>query len=605
MIQGKLGLSYREKEQVKPTQVKKITPRQVTKWVGSLPIANTGDTSKRLYQMLLECNKSKLGDDDRYKIMMQLHPVIHMILKTLSKSFTGHTLNLTNRQRKISALVQALHTEMAVGFKNIIEHRSESINILNKKMMLTSLYLTLDYLSLTIVRCYQIYTVVPDRIWQEINTLYRFAVEKELHDKKCPIEGYNVENSIHDLFIRICLLSISNPYQLRQQEIETLFKSMPVYTQLCELDTFYKEHTKNTCYVIDLNSGFPPTHQNFLPNQTSLNALSLNLDSAIEQLQKELENNKRANPNLSIHGLSIRLIRHLLKNWAQLTERSASRTSSGGKIHVTVGLAATYQYLCDPEEEVSHEKKGNGTLLHATVEPIAEDDPLVNPLLNTPDSDDVWDKYYQSKDKRDPDREPFGKRLPELDSEPQELLEAEIINMSPGGYCLHLVEQPPANTHIGEIIGLLEIDGDGSEHWHIGVIRWLKRQSQVPGIQFGIQLIAPSAKAVITETSSATALTKVHESLLLPELAGIGQAATVITPGSAFKQNQEIKIINGERVYDVKLTKIAASSQSFKQYYFERSDNPQLKIKSKKTAAQKPADPPLPKDGLEGVWDLI
>ena len=116
MVQGELGLTIRAPEAVMLTQVEKLSPRLVARWIEALPIANVSVSSRKIYQLLLECNKSMLDDDDRFKILMAVNPSVQWVLKSLSKHFTGHTLNLSEKQKKVAALVQALHTEMAIGF---------------------------------------------------------------------------------------------------------------------------------------------------------------------------------------------------------------------------------------------------------------------------------------------------------------------------------------------------------------------------------------------------------------------------------------------------------------------------------------------------------
>ncbi len=610
MIQGTLGLSIRAPEPVTSNLVSKITPRHVNRWLESLPIANVSDSSKRLYQMLLDCNKSALDDDERYKILLALNPSVQLVLKSLSKHFTGHTLNLSEKQKKIAALVQAIHTEMAIGFKTIIENQAASPSLFQKGMLHASLFMALEYLSLTVVRCYQVYTEVPARLWKEINTIYRFALEGKLHQKACQMEGFSQEHNIEEIYKKISLLSIANPYQLRQQEIEVVFNGLQKYIAHCELELSNRFDNR---YVVDLNQHYPPMHQALAKCRPSRFTFAFNLDSVVHELQQNLKDNRiQTNHDVTIGGLSVRLIRHLLKSWGHLSSRNFARTPCDGHIKVSVGLAATFQILSDDGEEVAQESTladYQGSLQNAT---IIEDSSTAAMLekfgnqsfYNEPTGDDVWAKLYRPKQAVPETQEidyanQFGKTPLNQQLHQYALVEADILNISPGGYCISLEGQPPANTQTGEVIGLVETEANGDENWHIGVIRWIKRSKQQAGVQLGVQLIAPGAKPVQSQLKHGKTNGQVFQNaLLLPELKGIGQPATLVTNPVLFSPKQKITIMDGEEVFEARLTKLVSSSQGYRQFYFE-------KVQSSGAQAPGKGQDLGPKDSFDNVWDLI
>ncbi len=608
MIQGMLGLSIRVPELNQPTLVAKMTPKLVSKWLDALPVANISDSSKKLYQMLLECNKAALDDDDRFKILMLLHPQIQLILKSLSKHFTGHTLNLTDKQKKIAALVQAIHTEMAIGFKTIIEHQAESPSLLRKSMLHASLFLSLEYLSLTVVRCYQIYTDVPARLWKEINTIYRYALEQKLHEKKSNFDGFQQEHSIIDVFRKICLLSIANPYQLRQQEIESVFTGLQKYVEHCLLEPSNRYDNR---YVINLHEAHPPIHQALIKTRPSQYTLAMNLDEVVNQLHLTLKDKRSSlREEVSIGGLSIRLIRHLLKSWAHLSSRSFARTPCNGNLRVSIGLNATHQILAGPEpeeQEVETLSRLEGSLQNAT---ILDDDATANMLSNfgneglvsPKNEEDVWAKLYRPRQAMPVTSEIDYAKAFGQNNKPNkslyELVDADIVNISPGGYCIQLDQNPPIQTQTGEVIGILEIENQ-EENWHIGVIRWIKRAKDKSGVQLGVQLIAPGARPIRSQLKAGKMNGKSFQSaLLLPELKGMGQPATILTNPVLYNPNQKITVIDNGDVFEARLTKLVSSSQGYRQFYFEK-----LQSETPKTGLGH--DLGSSDDGFDNVWDLI
>ncbi len=609
MIQGNLGLTVREPENVRPSQVTKLNYRTISKWIETLPVANISDSSRRLYAMLLDCNKSAMDDDERFKIMMELHTPIQLVLKSLSRHFTGHTLNLTDKQKKISALVQAIHTEMAIGFKTIIEHQAPSPGLLKKNMLHASLFMALEYLALTVVRCYQVYTDIPARLWREMNILFKYSIENKLTSRTVTIEGFNQEHSIEDAFRKVCLLSIANPYQLRQQEIEMIFTGLQRYVGLCSL-----EHSSrfDNRFIIDLNQSAPPMHQALVKTRPSQFTFALNLDKVVAELQKNLTEQKpEIKENIAIGGLSVRLIRHLIKSWAHLSSRNFARTPCEGRLRVSVGLSATYQILhgLHDDEPVETLETYEGSLSSATLVADEKTAELLNSfgnqsMFNGPEKEDVWAKLYRPKQAMPVNEEidyakSFGSSTSsQVNFKHQyELFDAEIVNISPGGYCIAFNGVPPQHTQTGEVIGLIEYDDYGNETWHIGVIRWIKRSKQSPDVQLGIQLIAPGAKPVQSKLSQGKVQgSNFQSALLLPELKGIGQPATLLTNPVLFSPKQKIIVVDGDDVFEVKLTKMVSSSQGYRQFHFERLQSDVPLANSTKNPSN---------DGFDNVWDLI
>ncbi|WP_144393954.1 hypothetical protein [Pleionea sediminis] len=605
MIQGQLGLSFREPENPKPALVEKLTPKHIQKWLETLPVANVSDSSKRLYQILLDCNKSQLSDDDRFKILMKIHSPIQIVLKSLSRHFTGHTLNLSEKQKKIAALVQAIHTEMAIGFKTIIEHQIESPSLLKRGMLHASMFMALEYLSLTVVRCYQVYTDIPARLWKEINLIYRSSLEQKIQDKECEYEGFQHEHSIRDIFVKICLLSMANPYQLRQQEIETVFNGLQKYVEHCKVENASRFENR---YVVDLNQARPPIHQALIKMRPNKDTIAFNLDDVVAELQEHLQ--KSSSEKVSAKGLSLRLTRHLLKNWAHLSSRNFARTACDGHIRVSIGLSATFQILkgTDTEsDEPTTLEEFEGSLHNVT---LVDDHETVNMLdhfgnenyqRKSPD-EDIWAKMYRPKEAAPDSKEvdyakAFGSD--KLKSHAHyDLLEADIVNISPGGYCIVMSENTPNNTQTGEVIGLVETEADGHETWHIGVIRWIKRVKGTSGVQLGIQLIAPGAKPILSQLKNGkTRGQSFQNALMLPALKGIDQPATLLTNPILFTTEQKVTIVDGTEKYDVRLTKLVSSSQGYRQFYFEP-------IKSSQSTGSS-LDISRTDEGFDDVWDLI
>jgi len=172
-----------------------------------------------------------------------------------------------------------------------------------------------------------------------------------------------------------------------------------------------------------------------------------------------------------------------------------------------------------------------------------------------------------------------------------------LINTSPGGFCLSWGDNVPKQVKTGEVVGVRE---DGQDEWSIGVIRWVK-QFRNKGARMGLELLAPNATPVGSKVLNKTGSnTEYMRALILPELKAIGQPATLITPKIAFHVGNKI-LLNEQGVEDkVQLLKQVSSTASFSQFQFKyySKKKPIPTSKSENAQQNKP-------DDFDSIWSSI
>ena len=181
MKTGQLGLTIREKGTTRQSSVA-LTQRAVVQWLDSLPIANTGESARQVYQFLVDINSNEVSVEDRLNIMLGLVKTTALITDALRKHYIGQSVSLNDKQRKIAALAQAMQSEMAIGFKTVIEDMlGENHTRIQTNILMPAIHHAMRYLSLVLVRCYQLYSQHPGRIWKELHSLFVFAEQNALH----------------------------------------------------------------------------------------------------------------------------------------------------------------------------------------------------------------------------------------------------------------------------------------------------------------------------------------------------------------------------------------------------------------------------------------
>jgi len=617
MKQGSTGLTLREL-QVYHKPAVELTPKQIRLWVDQLPAANLGDSSRSTYRLLVDVNQAILEPDIRLSILTTIEPVALRLVDALERQFINNHISLNNKQRKIAALVQAIQTELSIGFHAVIESIIiDGVKRSQKKLLVQAIGLAIKYHGLVILRCYQLYASVPPRVWREIYLSYQLARTYEIETQVFKTNNSETERSPKDYFIQVMLLAIANPYQLRQAEIELLWELLPKYVCLCSLEA----HAFNKYpFLINLNSSSPPVQKALYRNIDNENCLKISIIAIIEKLKLDLTH---VQEKVRLSARKTMILKHLINNWSHSAQRSFARTHCEDEIHVSIGLGATHyllmesvlmQQIADPISESEDQNLNpqsldamEGSLKNATIAVVAsaKDRTSVNADRNYLSTsaiadEDVWAKLYQpNRGVSQVEQKKFvaQRSRDTIVRDNYKIQNCNLINMSPGGYCLQIPSADlPKNAQTGEIIGFIEGDKN-NQHWSIGVVRWVRRQVKQDYIQMGVQLLAPDAVPIsIQLRNSRSENNNSQRALLLPALTGVGQAATIITNPLAFSLNNKVCITEVSQEYEVRLTKEINSSGSSRQFYFERIAKT---VEEKHSLSSKD-----PKD-LDGVWDLL
>lgn len=613
MRTGQLGLSVRERGAARQTQVP-LNVRAVSSWLDALPIANIGESARQVYQFLVDINGAPLEVSERLKIMQALTKVVSHITDALRKHYIGQSVSLNEKQRKIAALAQAMQSEMAIGYKTVVEDMlGEGHQRYNAQVLVPALYYAIHYLSLVLLRCYQLYSQQPARLWKELHALYHFAEQNGLH-RQTAISDYN-ELTVESAYLRIVLTACANPYQLRQREIEQLFDAAATLASEALLQPY---RAGKDLFFLDLDSDIGPQSSALTQQTPGPHCRSVQLDAVLARVQDDLRSTSglmlgvAKNP---VQQLGATLLRHLVRAYGNMASRSFSRTPANGTIRIAIGLSASHYLLSGETQPKTDNAYGHdshdlntleGSLRHATLVDDDRQHTRILPGVKKPAGGptDPWEKLYRVKEGWDASHKQADvsttapRNFTENAAVSYEFQIAAMINISPGGYCLGLRGNVPAQTQTGEIVGLTEQDEHGNLHWNIGTIRWMKR---IPdgALHIGIQLIAPNARPVLTQVRNSQAATSNYQrGLLLPALKGIGQPATLITAPMPYAVKQKVRIKDGDKVYDVQLTKQAAASASYRQFHF----NDALSGRDQPTdSGNKASDG----DSFDSVWELL
>ena len=594
-------------------------PKQLQEWVDALPQMNIGECAKQLYAAIQEVNRYQTDAHTRLQFLEILREPIRYICQSLGKHFLNKPVILPPKESKIANLAQALQNHLAIGYKAIVVQvmvRLKTNDREAKKQASLAIHRALTEQAHVLLRSYQLYYPSPPNFWCEAHLLYMIAAQYKLLDLQIqsPKGSEHQETSnIEDIYLRALLLSTCKPNQLRQQQIEHVFKATENWTKYTTLESSAEA---KSLYTINLVSDTSPIYNALMPSvqgKTSDNRLRyLNTEQLSDHLRVQLQlpsDQAHPVPDFTIpKNIANDLIRQLIQAWGVLTERAFSRLEEAGQLTLCLGLSATHYFVSDKADFASamHDNGPEGIL----------DVDEINPFINTGptnrrdniESGDVWGLHVNADAKGldvkqggiefDIANFQEGNSQPKPDKYPS--YKCTIVNTSPGGFCLSWRQDVPPQVKAGEIVGVQEAS---KRHWSIGVIRWVK-QFKNDGARMGIELLAPKADSCGTQVLHKKGdVSEYLRTLELPELKAIGQPATLITPNIAFHVGYKVNINKGGEARKAQLIKQVASTASFSQFQYKW-----MSAAPKQAVAATPANenkPSAKDDDFDSIWSSL
>lgn len=545
------------------------TPKSFGKWVGALPIANLGETSRQLYHAIIELNQLIIGPQQRLQLLELIRPRVNFVCKELSRHYLGLAIALPEKQRKIANLSQALQLHLANGYKTtLIEQLDAGSLEKNRKPITLACHRIISDLGHTILRAHQLYCPSPARSWLECHRVYRFALRNKLQDSRVEDETLMLlkTSSIADAYKRLLLLGCARPNQLRQNELMQAYELFEAWTDRvsCEPDNL-----DEALFLVNMEQDAAPIYKSLIqPDQINADCFGFNTIALSSEIAEYL--NRRANKQTPDNDLRLpanvsdNLLTHLSQALGILTKRNFKRVSTQGTLQVCVGLSAAHYFIAG-------EKTFKQFIASGETAPQEDDNNLF--LKQARRRNDAWadahdagpsNDFSSSADTPITFRGAGGSaQLDEDRSNRPKTYQTPLVNTSPGGYCVSWEGDMPPSLQAGEVLAVRE---QSAHPWSVAVVRWI-RQLRNQGTQIGIELLAPSASPcgvrLIQKVGNSSEYLR---GLLLPEVTVIGQPATLITPRLPFQQGSRIVLRQGDREDNGQLSKRISATGSISQF---------------------------------------
>jgi hypothetical protein len=554
-------------------------------WARDLPVTNTRAVAQQLREAISELNRVSLAPEVRHTIMEALRPSLQVALFNLSRRYLNQPLILPEEPRQLAELADTLYSLAATGYTitavQAIQQKDSIRDINPARLVCEAVHRAIGFESRKILLSLQLYRPVQLHNWLSVHQLYGLADRQQLTRLPVP-DQVDEEGTIANVYSQVLLLGCCKPNQLRQSDLAGIYRGLQEWSDLVELSD---AQSGSGLFLVDLNADQPPQYSSLYGKSPGDACRLIDTGPLVRHLQHlQEQDDEQGKPGLSFGrdtNLPSNILQHLINALGSMSQRNFTRTPSDAALWIAIGLSNTHFH-------VAGEKPFEQLLYGDDYVPSPAERLPGNPFLEHGDGGDMWQEAnpetdFELEDSTDkPEGLVAAEHEIQVDEKTRALLEDEaveeapprakypiypvqMINASPGGYCLDWSAELPPDILTGDIVSVLEED---NKDWVIAVIRWVSRLEEGNTL-VGLELLSPRAlpygACIHRKTGDATDPMRV---LLLPEIPLVGQPHTLITPRASFRERQKISLRgNGEEFY-IQLQRQIAATGSFAQFDF-------------------------------------
>lgn len=558
-----------------------LRPKALKAWLGELPLGHAIQAGQQMLERLREINQSFVTAAVRHAALELLHPSVHKLCATLQRGHRDASFPLPAGHCLMTTLCQQLLEEMANGYKQVITDRllddavTASLEALTQshvdKILLLSLWRAVNYLSAQLLECYLIYAPDPEGTWQDLHRLYRFAEQHLLHIYAVDVTPDEPPDPVTpgECYKRILLLSLCNPYHLMPDEVGTLFRWLADWSTTVKLSRVVGTQALAGNFVVDLDCDAPPRYAPpskplAAPEQGRLidvGGLLRRLDEKVAQLRDTLRDKQhRGQPCLG-ERREYDLYARLKHSWEMRQDRRYARNAQPNNIMMVAGLSACHHFITamapfTPEED--EELLGTSDAADAVVPPRPAG------TSNSPSDVDAWGRVYAKAPEHSVSHHSHARDV-QYPTNPW-----QQRNAGRGGLSVFCVNDCRASVRVGELVTYKRNPTASSDHWHLGVIRWL-RAPDFASVELGIMALTEQARGVATRALAGTGAGGDYVRSLLVHRSDDSATATeetLITPPTIYDEGSLLLLNFGDRLLRVRLLELLEATRAFARYRY-------------------------------------
>lgn len=501
-------------------------------WLATLPLADSAEAARQIYQALYALNRMELEPAERLEVMELYTQPVATVAHGLHGHLSNPALPLSPKRRQLAEFIRDLYSEMAVGYKCCLLDMQRGSGRVRRLLSGGVIERAMYYLGGVLLRSYLVYVPTPSGVWREIHTLFRFADETGRLDEPVSAHGNEDGTSVRRCYLRILLMAAVNPYQFPSGDQLLAYRFLGKWAGSATIGPLPDDAKADTC-VIDLASDSPPmTRPAKIAPEAEGGFRVLDTTALVRTVTTLGARLQSGNPvsqeELGMDCLSrvcIALLRSWGRAWANIARREHARIRRNGSVSVCRGLDAVHFFA------------GGLKALSVPVpvaETVAEDVPAGPPSL-TPDQETAGNE--QKSGPAQWAREP---------SVPYRIDRWRVRDISPKGLNLVYLGEATSYVRIGDLVGVQRPGQFGT--WSVGIVRWMKSPN-AKALSIGVEVVSPKATAVTAargRNAGAPPLSECTQGLLLPPMPAVRRPASLLVPRGWSREGAELELIEGD-----------------------------------------------------------
>ncbi|HYN54633.1 MAG TPA: hypothetical protein VES38_08020 [Methylotenera sp.] len=497
----------------KPLIVADTRPQKIALSLLNLDKQNPLETATYLQTELEILNRQKVSVNNRIQALDAYRPLLISTAQALAADYDNATLPLHDKAKLAASAAESLWLELGYGYKlALVDLQNQFIKLGTDKSSAYVIQRAIDALAEYALVCYQTYVTPPDFVWSDLNQLYFCAVQLgiqhlNIQNSKPEISDKLNSNSvvsIENTYKHALLMSLADPQHLAQKDVRLIANLLAFYVADAKLGAVAPLTSSSGAFIISLNSNKPPVPYSKLKEFP---------DADNDILLQTMMLVRSIHQNLNN-----------LKN-GQLPKDGSIPADANRSDYIELLTYLIKHWGVIPKRVFNRSQK-NGEL------------ELVTGIAAIHQHSDIEHRASKSMPSR-----------------------WQILNISASGISIRRHPTADKNIKIGSLLGFKT---KNEANWSLGLVRWANCGSK-DRLDIGVQLIAPQAQ-------SATARIDGRDSdemvLLLPEIAAVKQAMTIIAPKGTYQPAQQLTLKYNNISQHVMLTKLIERSPQFERMQF-------------------------------------
>lgn len=520
--------------------------RAVDRWLGNLPSAHVGESSKALLAALQEVNALDVRPAVRIRFLESIGEHVDGAVRSLRRHYLSTEFPLPNRNRKIAELAATLLQELAIGYHCVVQQTGR------RAYSALAIERTMQALGRLLVERYSLYQPAPEGLWRTLHDLYAVAEERGVTRRRVGRRGKR--GSVEDAYKQILLFAAAGPYRMRHSEAGDVYDSLARWTAHTRLVRVSGGRQLDPAFVIDQQSDTAPLyHATPAALSGDLRMLDTSALAKVADIVPRRWWWQFWRPSLTKADTDI--ARRVVVALGALPSRQSARLPVKARAQVLVGLPAIHRSL-------TAQRGFDLVEVDVDVPQFTSREPRRRDVAR----DDVWTMQYGAELLQRMKQPPKEEAAAAKNSPPQ-AQNWRLLNISTGGYCLLSDRAQSTRAQVGELVTLREIDNK-SHRWQIGVVRWMRQVGDA--LQIGVQVLGADPLPVLTKNALPDGgFGPADRSLLLPQDSISGRPRALLVTPLRYAAERRVLLNEPDREHEVVLTRLMESSSGFAQFEFQ------------------------------------